>query len=108
MADAHPLPPLHPSRAIPHSGRPGTALPRNPAFGSRPGLSVPVLAGIVMAHGALLALLVSMDLVPLPPAVATLMVRVLPPAVSPAPPEVTASRGGLISVGVGGSGGRVK
>jgi protein TonB len=49
------------------------------------------IAAIVAAHVGLLALLASLDVVPLPAPVATLMVEVLPPAPPPAP-EITPPR----------------
>lgn len=49
------------------------------------------VAAIVAAHVGLLALLASLDVVPMPAPLATLMVEVLPPAPPPAP-EVTPPR----------------
>lgn len=65
------------------------------ASASPPRISLPALAGIVAAHAALLALLASLDLVPLPAPAATLPVRVLPPEappVAPARPEAVPPR----------------
>jgi len=70
---------------------PAISLP--PSYSPHAGhrLSAGGVAAIVAAHAAVLGLLVSMDLVPLPPEVATLMVQVIPPAPPPAP-EITPPR----------------
>ncbi len=54
-------------------------------------ISAPGVAGIIAAHVAVIALLATLDVVPLPAPLATLMVQVITPAAPPAP-EITPPR----------------
>lgn len=57
---------------------PATILATN-AYSAAPRLSGKSLLGIVLAHLGVLALLMSLEVVPIPPALTTLMVQVIPP-----------------------------
>ncbi|MBI2306355.1 MAG: energy transducer TonB [Rhodocyclales bacterium] len=57
-------------------------------YAPAPRLSLRAIALIVAAHGGLLALLVSLDVVPLPPVVSTLVVDLIQPAAPKPPPEI--------------------
>lgn len=61
------------------------------AYRARPRFSAASIAGIAAAHLGILALLASLDVVPLPAPLATLMVEIIPPA-PPPQPEVTPPR----------------
>jgi len=61
------------------------------AYGAAPRFSAAAIAGIAAAHVGVFALLASLDVIPLPAPLATLMVHIVPPATRPNP-EITPPR----------------
>lgn len=62
--------------------------PSSTAYGAEPRISAPGLLAVAALHVAATALLLSMEVIKLPPQIATLMVHIIPPG-PPRPPEVT-------------------
>lgn len=74
--------------AIAPAPRQGTGMPATPYLAS-PRFSPAGIAGIVAAHVGVLALLATLEVVPLPAPLATLMVDIIQPAPPPPAPEIT-------------------